>query len=120
MGPELQLIDPDGVFWGALFGLILALPMALFMSFWLSAVRNRTAVIIGSFVGGFLAFLVILGWAGTLIYDTSLPGAGGGPAFFGSVLFCAAAALAFGVGADMLLARINPRQYRRSAGMAHE
>lgn len=120
MGPELQFIDPDGVFWGAIFGLIVALPMALFMAFWLSAVRNRAAVVLGALIGGIVAFLVVLGWAGTLIYNTSLPGAGGGPAFFGSVLFCAAAALAFGVGADLLLARANPRHYRRGASMAHE
>ncbi len=119
MNPELQFIDPGGVFWGALFGLIVALPLALFMSFWMSAVRKRFAVVVGAFVGGFLGFLIILAWAGTLIYSSDLPGAGGGPAFFGSVLFCAALGLTFGVGADLLLARINSRDYRRAAAGAH-
>ena len=119
-GPELQLIDPAGVFWGAIFGLIIALPMALFMSFWMSAVRNRMAVVIGAFLGSGIAFLIILGWAGTLIYDTVLPGASGGPVFFGSVLFCAALGLAFGVGFDLLLARANRRDYRRAAAAVHE
>lgn len=119
-GPELQLIDPAGVFWGAIFGLILALPMALFMSFWMSAVRNRAAVVFGAFVGGFLAFLIILGWAGTLIYDTPLPGASGGPVFFGSVLFCAALGLAFGAGFDLLIARAHRRDYRRAAAATHK
>lgn len=119
-GPELQLIDPAGVFWGALFGLIIALPMALFMSFWMSAVRKRAAVVIGAFVGGALGFLIILGWAGTLIYDQPLPGASFGPVFFGSVLFCAALGLAFGAGFDLLLARANRRDYRRAAAAAHK
>jgi hypothetical protein len=116
----LQWIDPAGVFWGALFGLLLSLPIALFLTFWMSAVRNRAVVVLGSFVGGILAFLVILGWAGTLVYDTPLPGASGGSAFFGSVLFCAAAELAFGIGADLLVARATRRDYRRAAAGAHE
>lgn len=114
-GPALQLVDPAGVFWGALFGLIIALPMALFMSFWMSAVRKRAAVVLGAFLGGVLGFLIILGWAGTLIYDTPLPGASGGSAFFGTLLFCAALGLVFGMGFDMLIARANRRDYRRAA-----
>lgn len=116
----LQLIDPGGVFWGALFGLILSLPVALFMAFWMSAVRNRVAVVVGAFIGGIIAFLVILGWAGTLVYTTDLPGAGGGAAFFGGFLFCAAAELALGAGFDLLIARGNRRDYRRSAVGVHE
>lgn len=119
MNPELQFIDPDGVFWGAIFGLIVSLPLALFMAFWMSAVRKRFAVIFGALVGGIVGFLIVLGWAGTLIYSTTLPGAGGGPAFFGTLLFCAALELAFGVGADLLLARSNRRDYRRAAAEGH-
>jgi hypothetical protein len=119
-GPELQWIDPAGVFWGALFGLILSLPISLFLSFWMSAVRNRAAVVFGAFIGGILAFLIILGWAGTLIYNTVLPGAGGGSAFFGGLLFSAAMELIFGMGFDLLVARANRRDYRRAAAMAHE
>lgn len=119
-GPELMWIDPAGVFWGALFGLILSLLISPFMAFWMSAVRNRAAVVFGAIVGGVVAFLIILGWAGTLIYDTPLPGASGGSAFFGSVLFCAAMELVFGIGFDLLIARANRRDYRRAAAMAHE
>lgn len=118
-GPALQWIDPAGVFWGALFGLLLSLPISLFLAFWISAVRNRAAVVFGAFVGGIIAFLIILGWAGTLIYDTVLPGASGGPVFFGSVLFCAALELAFGIGFDLLIARANRRDYRRAAAVGH-
>ena len=120
MGPELQWIDTAGVFWGALFGLLLSLPVSLFLSFWMSAVRNRVAVVLGAGIGGFLAFLIILGWAGTLVYDTPLQGANGGSVFFGSVLFCAAVELIFGVGFDLLIARANRRDYRRAAAAAHE
>ena len=119
-GPELMLIDPAGVFWGALFGLIISLPIALFLSFWMSAVRNRMAVVFGAFVGGILAFLIILGWAGTLIYSTPLPGATGGEVFFGSIFFAAAIELVFGMGFDLLLARTNRRDYRRATVAAHE
>jgi len=119
-GPELQLIDPAGIFWGALFGLILSLPIALFMAFWMSAVRNRAAVVFGAFVGGVLGFLIILGWVGTLIYNTVLPGAGVGQAFFGGLLFCAALELIFGMGSDLLVARANRSDYRRAAAAGHE
>lgn len=119
-GPELQWIDPAGVFWGTLFGLLLSLPISLFLAFWMSAVRNRVAVVLGAFIGGLIGFLIILGWVGTLIFDSVLPGAGGGSAFFGSVLFCAALELAFGMGADLLIARFNRRDYRRAVAAAHE
>jgi len=118
-GPELQWLDPAGVFWGALFGLLLSLPISLFLAFWMSAVRNRVAVVIGAFIGGMVAFLFILSWAGTLLYDTVLPGASGGPVFFGSVLFCAAAELIFGIGFDLVIARTNRRDYRRAATAGH-
>lgn len=119
-GPELVLIDTAGVFWGALFALLLSLPISLFLAFWMSAVRNRAAVVFGAFLGGIVAFLIILGWAGMLIFDTPLPGANGGSVFFGSVLFIAAIELVFGIGFDLLIARANRRDYRRAAAMAHE
>ena len=112
-------IDPAGVFWGALFGLIVSLPIALFLAFWMSAVRKRGAVVGGAFIGGIIGFLIILGWAGTLVYSTPLPGAGGGSAFFGGLLFFAALELVFGMGFDLLLARANRRDYRRPSAMAH-
>lgn len=111
----LQWIDPAGVFWGALFGLILSLPVSLFVAFWMSAVRNRAAVVVGAFIGGIISFLIILGWAGTLVYNTVLPGASGGSAFFGGALFSIAVELAFAISFDLLIARANRRDYRRSA-----
>lgn len=120
-GPAFMWIDSAGVFWGALFGLILSLPIALFLAFWMSAVRKRSIVVVGAFIGGFIGFLIILGWCGTLIFDTTLPGASGGPVFFGSVMFCAALELFFGMGADLLIARFNRRDYRRAAvNVGHE
>lgn len=120
-GPELQLIDPAGVFWGSIIGLIISLPVALFLTFWMSAVRNRAVVVFGAFLGGIIGFLIILGWVGTLIYNTVLPGANAASAFFGGFLFCAALELAFGMGFDLLVARANRRDYRRStAATSHE
>jgi len=121
MGLSLIWIDSAGVFWGALFGLIISLPISLFLAFWMSAVRKRTAVVVGAFLGGIIGFLIILGWAGTLVYSTPLPGAGGGSAFFGGLLFFAALELVFGMGFDLLIARFNRRDYRRAAATpAHE
>ncbi|HLI68620.1 MAG TPA: PTS sucrose transporter subunit IIBC [Ktedonobacteraceae bacterium] len=120
-GPELQLIDPAGIFWGALIGLIISLPVTLFLTFWMSAVRHRAVVVFGAFLGGIIGFLIILGWVGTLIYNTVLPGASGASAFFGGLLFCSALELAFGMGFDLLVARANRRDYRRStAATSHE
>jgi biotin transporter BioY len=103
----------DPVFIGGIFGFLLALPVALFLAFWLSNVKNRTAVVVGAFVGALIGFLIIQGWAGTLIFNSSLPGANGGSAFFGCVLFCSAMGLIGGIIADLLIARRNTRHYRR-------
>jgi Na+-translocating ferredoxin:NAD+ oxidoreductase RnfD subunit len=116
----LMWIDPAGVFWGALFGLLLSLLITPFLAFWISAVRNRAAVVFGAIVGGIIGFLIILGWVGTLVYNTVLPGASGPPVFFGSVLFCGALELILGIGCDVLIARANRRDYRRAAASAHE
>lgn len=118
-GPALQWVDPNGIFVGALFGLIIALPVSLFLSFWVSAVKNKAVVVLGAFIGAILGFLVILGWAGTLIYDTVLPGANGLNCFFGSLLFCSALALSFGMLSDLLVARMTKRDYQRASVM-HE
>jgi len=119
-GPALQIIDPSGIFLADLFGLILSLPIALFLAFWMSAVKNRLVVVLGAFLGAFLAFLIILGWVGTLIYDTVLPGANPGGAFFGSLFLCSALGLSLGIIADLIVARMTSRDYRRSAAAAHE
>ena len=119
-GPALQIIDPNGIFLADLFGLILSLPVALFLAFWMSDVKNRLVVVLGAFLGAFLAFLIILGWVGTLIYDQVLPGATPGGTFFGSLLLCSALGLSTAIIADLIVARMTRRDYRRSAAVAHE
>lgn len=118
-GPTLQIIDGQGIFYADLFGLILSLPIALFLVFWMSEVKRRMVVVTGAFIGSFLGFLIILGWVGTLIFDTVLPGASVGATFFGSLLLCSAMGLAFGVLADVIVARLTARDYRRRA-VVHE
>ncbi len=115
--PALNFDPGSGIFIGDIFGLILALPIALFLSFWLSSVKNWVAVVIGAFVGAVIGFFIILGWVGTLIFDTPLPDANGAAVFFGSVIFCAALGLAGAILTDLMVARANDRDYRR---VAHE
>lgn len=117
-GPALQIVDGSGIFWADLFGLILALPVALFLVFWMSSVKNRMAVVTGAFIGAFIAFLVILGWVGTLIFDTVLPDASPAATFFGSLLLCSAGGLSFGILADLLVARMTRSAYRRPSAVA--
>jgi hypothetical protein len=116
-GPTLIIVDNQGIFVADLIGLILALPMAMFLAFWMSAVKRKTAVVIGAFIGSFLAFVVILGWVGELIYNTVLPGASPGATFFGSVLTCSVAGLAGGILTDLIVARLTRRDYRRPSAL---
>ena len=118
-GPALQIIDPQGIFLGDLFGFLLSLPIALFLVFWMSAVKRRAVVVIGAFIGSFLGFLIILGWVGTLIFDTVLPNTSPGATFFGSVLFCSAMGIGSGIVSDLIVARLTARDYRRTA-VVHE
>lgn len=120
MGPALMINPTSGIFIGDLFGFILALPTSLFLAFWMSAVKRRWAVVLGAFIGTLLGFLIILGWVGTLIYNTELPNASGGVTFFGSVLFCSALGIAGGIITDLLVARANPHIYRRPDIQVHE
>jgi hypothetical protein len=120
MGPAL-IIDPSsGIFIGDLFGFILALPISLFLAYWMSAVKRHWAVVLGAFIGAFLGFLIILAWVGTLIYNTPLPGADGVSTFFGSLFFCSTLGLAGGIITDLLIARANPNVYRRPDIAAQE
>jgi hypothetical protein len=112
----LSLGDP--VLIGDFFGLLLSLPIALFLAFWMSAVKNRATVIWGAFIGALLGFFIILGWAGTLFFDTLLPGANAASAFFGGVLFCSITGLIGGIVVDLLVARRSRRDYRRQ--VSHE
>lgn len=114
-GPALMIVDNQGIFLADLFGFILSLPIALFLAFWMSAVKRRRVVVFGAFVGSFIGFLVILGWVGTLIYDTVLPGANPGSTFFGSLLINSALGLVFGILSDLVVARLTAPDYRRPA-----
>ncbi len=118
--PSLKVSVTDPIFIGDIFGFILSLPIALFLAYWLSAVKNHAAVVVGAFAGALLGFLVLLGWAGTLIYDTPLPGANGGNVFFGSVLLCSILGLVVAMLTDLLIARRSRRDYIRQAAAAHE
>ena len=117
-GPALIIVDNHGVFIADLFGLILALPIAMFLAFWMSAVKRRAVVVFGAFLGSFLGFLVILAWVGELIFDSVLPGADPGSTFFGSLLINSAAGLVCGIFADLIVARLTRRDYRRPVSVS--
>lgn len=114
-------IPMDAVFVSDIFGFILALPIALFMAYWMSAVKNRWIVVLGAFIGDLLGFLIILGWLGTLIFSTPFPGAenNGTAIFFGALLLNATLGLAGGMIFDLLVARASRHDYRRR-DLAHE
>lgn len=118
-GPALIIVDNQGIFTADLIGLILSLPIACFLAFWMSAVKRRAIVVLGAFIGGFIGFLIILGWVGELIYDSVLPGGNPGSTFFGSLLICSTLGLAFGILADLIVARLTARDYRRPSAI-HE
>jgi hypothetical protein len=107
----------NDIFWGDLFGLILALPLGLFVAFWLSAVKSRAAVVFGALIGALIPFFFILFWVGGLFVPLQWK-ADGGSVFFGSLLLCAIAALIGGMVTDLIVARFNNRDYRRQ--VAHE
>jgi len=110
----------DGIFIGDLFGFILALPIALFLAYWFSAVKNHIAVVLGALVGALLGFLILLAWAGPLITNTDLNGASGGSVFFGSVLLCSILGVVLAMTTDLLIARSNKRDYVRPTAEVHE
>lgn len=110
----------DGIFIGDLFGFILALPISLFLAYWLSAVKNHVAVIVGAFVGTLLGFLILLAWAGPLITGTDLNGANGGSVFFGAILLCSIMGVVFAMTTDLIIARRNKRDYIRQVAQVHE
>jgi hypothetical protein len=113
--PALNFND---IFYGDVFGFLLALPVGLFLAFWFSAVKNRAAVVIGAFIGALIPFVFILFWVGALFVPLQLKDANGGSVFFGSLLICSIAALIGGMITDLLVARYNNRDYRRQ--VVHE
>ena len=118
-GPALMIIDHQGIFEASLIVFILSLPIVLFLAYWMSAVKRPMVVVTGAFIGGFVGFLIILAWVGTLIFDTVLPGATSGATFFGSLLFCSALGLSVAVIADLVVARMTAKDYRRPS-VVHE
>lgn len=118
MGPALQ-VPIDGIFIGDFWGFLLALPVALFLAFWMSAVKNRWVVVLGALIGAVIGFVFILGWVGTLIYDTPLPGANPAATFFGSLLLCSVLGLTGGIILDLIVASRTRHDYRRQVVM-HE
>lgn len=117
--PALK-VPIDGIFIANIFGFILAVPLTLFLAFWLSEVKNRGIVVFGAFAGNLLGFLVILGWVGTLIYDQPLPNASPPATFFSSVLACSILGLSTAIILDLIVAQRNRADYRRPSAIAHE
>lgn len=116
-GLTLIIVDNQGIFWGDLIGFLLSLPITLFLVFWLSdvVIKRKAVAVTGAFIGSFLAFVGILAWVGELIYNTVLPGASPGSTFFGSLFICSVAGIAFGILADIIVARLTRGDYRRPA-----
>src|SRR5205085_10743199 len=57
--PALIINPGDGYFIADIFGFILAVPMALFLAFWMSSVKRRGVVVVGAFLGALIGFLII-------------------------------------------------------------
>ena len=117
--PALIINIGDPIFIGDFWGFVLAIPISLFLAFWLSSVKRRAAVITGAFIGALLGFVVIFGWAGTLISSKPLPGANGTSVFFGSLFFCTVLGLAGGILIDLMIASKSSRDYLRSTQEQH-
>jgi biotin transporter BioY len=120
--PTLNFDPGSGIFIGDTFGFILAVPISLFLAFWLSSVKNRMAVVFGALIGALIAWFAILCWVGTVIYNTPLPGADGASTFFGSLLACSVSGLALAILVDLWVARRSSYYYVReqTEGTAHE
>lgn len=118
--PTLNLDPGSGITIGAFFGFLLALPVSLFLAYWLTSVKNRFAVVTGAFAGSLLGFIVILCFVGTLLFNTPLPGANGISTFFSAILLCSILGLSAAILTDLIIARRNSRDYRRRQQVAHQ
>ena len=110
--PALK-VPIDGIFLGDFFGFLLALPVSLFLAYWISNVKNRMVVVLGAFIGALLGFIAILGIVGTLIFDQPLPNANPVATFFSSLFMCSTLGLAGGIILDLIVAARTSRDYRR-------
>ncbi len=108
----------DGVFIATLFGFLLSLLIAPFLTFWISSVKKRTAVVVGAFIGALLGAFIIYAWAGPLFTGKDLPNIQPVAVFFSSLFFCSTMGLIGGTVVDLLVARASSRAYRRA--VAHE
>ncbi len=113
MLPALKFSLGDPIFIGDFWGTIIALPVALFLAFWLSNVKNKAGVIVGALIGVIIGFLGVLCFVGTLIHPQPLPHVDGVATFFSTVLLNSALGLATGIIADLIIARRSERDYRR-------
>jgi len=114
MLPALKFSLGDPIFIGDFWGTVLALPIALFLAFWLSNVKNKVTVIGGALVGVLIGFLGILCIVGTLIHPNPLPNVDGVAVFFSTVLLNAALGLTVGILTDLIISRRNENDYRRN------
>lgn len=105
----------DGAFIADFFGFLLALPMALFLSFWFSAVKRRWAVVLGALLFTIIGAVIIYLWVG---YPQDMPDFNPAAVFFGSLLFNSIMGLIGGMVLDLLIGRISSRDYRNT--VAHE
>ncbi len=103
----------NGYLIASIFGFLLALPIVLFLAFWISAVRNKGAVVTGALIGDIIGFILVDSWVGTLIYDTPLPNADPGATFFGALFICSILGLVAAIITDLLVASRNRQDYRR-------
>ncbi|GCE48534.1 hypothetical protein EI42_05347 [Thermosporothrix hazakensis] len=93
----------DGFLIADIFGFLISLPIALFLAFWLSAVRKKAAVVGGAFVAGLIGFLIILLLTDTHIFANPLINTDPLAVFFSSVFFCSILGLVGGILTDLLL-----------------
>ena len=110
--PALK-VPIDGIFLGDFFGFLFALPVSLFLAYWISNVKNRMVVVLGAFIGALLGFIAILGIVGTLIFDQPLPNASPVATFFSSLFMCSTLGLAGAIILDLIVAARTTRDYRR-------
>ncbi len=114
MLPALKFSLGDPIFIVDFWGTVIALPIALFLVFWLSNVKNKVGVIGGALVGILIGFLGVLCIVGTLIHPQPLPNVDGVATFFSTVLLNSALGLAAGILADLIISRRNENDYRRN------
>ena len=112
MLPALKFSLGDPIFIGDFWGTLLSLPVALFLAFWLSNVKNKAVVIGGALIGVLIGFLGILCVVGTLIHPDPLPHVDGVATFFSAVLLNSALGLSAGILMDLIIAQRNGRDYR--------